>query len=161
MAWSAEDERDAVERAEACRVRFAKRLRAAMSAAGFSSLAQFADAIGVSPAAVKHWYDAQRSLPSVPVLMRAARRLGVSIDWLLGIPEDEVLRSILRSREISARMPGTSRAHVQACERAHVQACGSSSTRAPAASGLGGSCEQGTSRPCGCGGDGGTSDGKR
>lgn len=93
----------AVERFEAARRRFARRLGVAVSAAGYGSLADFARAAGIDPSTIRHWAAGPRHLPSTGVLIIIAEQLGVTCDWLLGADEPTVLKGIIRAREIEGR----------------------------------------------------------
>lgn len=82
------------------RRRFCARLLSAADRAGYDSLSSLARDVGVSKQAVNYWLTGRRSLPSSEVSLRISRALGVPVDWLLGADEAELLRGVLRVREI-------------------------------------------------------------
>lgn len=104
MARDAYDERTEL---AARRRRFCSRLLAAADSAGYRSIAELSEETGISSSALNYYLSGRREWPSTVAAMRLARALGVPLDWLLGGEEDELLRGILRAREIErARVGG-------------------------------------------------------
>ena len=66
---------------------FAKRLRAARAAKGFSGQQALADALGVAQSTVANWEGGRRE-PNFALLLRLCRCLEVSADYLLGRVDD-------------------------------------------------------------------------
>lgn len=67
------------------KVVFSSRLRAAMERNGLTQ-AELAGSIGLSQAAISKWLKG--SIPSGDQLLKAGQRLGVSMEWLLGVDGD-------------------------------------------------------------------------
>ena len=61
---------------------FAERLRSAREAAGYKTMADFADAMGVEPPTYRYWERGQ-SLPDLPQLTRICQLLDVEPNDLL------------------------------------------------------------------------------
>lgn len=73
--------------------RFKARLRLAAHARGFSTMNELAEASGVLPPTISRYMTGER-LPSMPVCMKLADALGITVDWLCGYsPADTVNRA--------------------------------------------------------------------
>jgi transcriptional regulator with XRE-family HTH domain len=64
------------------RVMFARRLSAAREAAGYPTMREFADALGVSEARYRRW-EAAETEPDLFYLQKIARMTGASLDTLI------------------------------------------------------------------------------
>ena len=71
----------------AAAVTFSARLREARQRAGFSTLDDVANALGVTREGYGR-LERGRIMPRADVLLRVARLFNVSIDWLLGLRDD-------------------------------------------------------------------------
>ena len=84
-----------------------KRLRKAREERGLSG-SELAARIGLERSAIPQ-YEAGRSLPSVTVLKKMARALGVSLDWLCFEEPDD--REAIQDKELASKLSRADKLH--------------------------------------------------